>query len=128
MSIPPLATYDFEERPRDLVEEREQLTSYPDIPFGGGRIATMANSSVSSADLPSAGNNRPAASPSSSIAGAYAGANGANNGANYASPLPAGHQQDLHYLYEQIQELSSLLKTNRERTAELTKLAEQAEV
>lgn len=84
---------------------------------------TMANSSVSSLDLPIRG-----ASPASSMAVSYTNANGAVNGANYASPLPAGHQQDLNYLYEQIQELSNLLKVNRARTAELTKRAEQAEV
>jgi hypothetical protein len=87
------------------------------------RSPAMANSSISSLDLPVRG-----ASPASSISGAYGGANGASNGANYASPLPAGHQQDLNYLYEQIQELSGLLKANRARTAELTKRAEQAEV
>jgi hypothetical protein len=83
----------------------------------------MANSSISSLDLPVRG-----ASPASSISGSYANTNGGANGANYSSPLPAGHQQDLNYLYEQIQELSNLLKINRARTAELTKRAEQAEV
>ena len=47
------------------------------------------------------------------------------NAANYASPLPAGHQQDLNYLYSQIQELSAVLKSNREKTAVLTKAAEE---
>lgn len=86
-------------------------------------LVTMANSSASSLDLPIRG-----ASPASSMPGSYTNANGAVNGTNYSSPLPAGHQQDLNYLYEQIQELSSLLKINRARTAELTKRAEQAEV
>lgn len=86
-------------------------------------LMSMANSSVSSLDLPIRG-----ASPASSVPGSYTNANGAVNGTSYSSPLPAGHQQDLNYLYEQIQELSNVLKINRARTAELTKRAEQAEV
>lgn len=117
---------------RDIpVDEQVRSTLAPfdrdrEIPVAHGehpweRAANMANSSISSLDLPVRG-----ASPASSIPASYV--NGAGNGANYASPLPAGHQQDLNYLYEQIQELSNLLKINRTRTAELTKRAEQAEV
>lgn len=104
--------------------EKERPAHIPDeYPWERAPILTMANSSVSSLDLPIRG-----ASPASSVAGSYTNANGAVNGVNYTSPLPAGHQQDLNYLYEQIQELSNLLKLNRARTAELTKRAEQAEV
>ncbi|RMD44553.1 hypothetical protein DV735_g576, partial [Chaetothyriales sp. CBS 134920] len=38
----------------------------------------------------------------------------------------AGHQQDLIYLYDKIQELSKLLASNREKVRELTKKAEEA--
>jgi hypothetical protein len=83
----------------------------------------MANSSAASPLDMGMANTR-----SSSVAGSYNGSNGQNNGANYASPLPAGHQQDLNYLYQQIQELSEVLKSNRQRTAELARIAQDAEV
>ncbi|RMZ79319.1 hypothetical protein DV737_g3471, partial [Chaetothyriales sp. CBS 132003] len=38
----------------------------------------------------------------------------------------AGHQQDLNYLFDKIQELSKLLASNREKVRELTKKAEDA--
>lgn len=66
------------------------------------------------------------ASPSSA-GGAPPPSNG-NSAGNYTSPLPAGHQQDLNYLYNQIQELSALLKANREKTAELAKVAQEVQV
>jgi hypothetical protein len=91
--------------------------------IGDNDAIEMANSSASPLDLGVA-NNR----SSSSVAGSYNGSNGQNNGANYASPLPAGHQQDLNYLYQQIQELSEVLKSNRQRTAELARIAQEAEV
>lgn len=51
-----------------------------------------------------------------------------NNGANYMAPLPVGHQQDLNYLYSQIQELSSLLQSNREKVNDITRSAEEVAV
>lgn len=106
----------------------------PPIPRNRARRNAMASSTP--LELPIAGANRgqsASASQASSIAGnSYT--NGATNngsggaGNNYASPLPAGHQQDLNYLYDQIQELSRLLQANRAKTAELTRVAERAEV
>lgn len=82
----------------------------------------MAGNSLPALDIPMSGPNRSSPSPTNSIASAQA--NG-GNAANYASPLPAGHQQDLNYLYSQIQELSAVLKSNRDKTAVLTKAAEE---
>lgn len=48
--------------------------------------------------------------------------------ASYMPPLPAGHQQDLNYLYSQIQELSGILKSNREKVNVITKTAEEVAV
>ena len=103
----------------------------------------MASSSAGSSnlDLPisGVGANRAGSQSSSPLTGSYAGSLGSNgignNGAaaanNYtttSSPLPAGHQQDLNYLYEQIQELSKFLQANRAKTAELTQMAQVAQV
>lgn len=84
--------------------------------------AIMAGTSLPALEIPISGTNRTSPSPTSSVASAQP--NGAN-ATNYASPLPAGHQQDLNYLYSQIQELSAILKSNREKTATLSKAAEE---
>jgi hypothetical protein len=71
---------------------------------------------------------RQAPSPTSSHAGgAQMNGNGLTN-ASYMPPLPAGHQQDLNYLYSQIQELSGILKSNREKVNVITKTAEEVVV
>jgi hypothetical protein len=71
---------------------------------------------------------RQAPSPTSSHAGgAQMNGNGLAN-ASYMPPLPAGHQQDLNYLYSQIQELSGILKSNREKVSVITKTAEEVAV
>lgn len=63
-------------------------------------------------------------SPTASNAGAVNG-NGAGVAANYMSPLPVGHQQDLNFLYGQIQELSEILRANREKVNVITRTAEE---
>jgi hypothetical protein len=103
------------------------------------RAMSAASSPSNNMDLPITGGNRPSSSSSTGSAsqnssvpgggGSYTNGSAAamNNGAgaaSYASPLPAGHQQDLNYLYEQIQELSKMLQANRVRTAELSRVAE----
>jgi hypothetical protein len=71
---------------------------------------------------------RQAPSPNSSHAGgAQMNGNGLAN-ASYLPPLPAGHQQDLNYLYNQIQELSGILKSNREKVNVITRTAEEVAV
>jgi len=92
--------------------------------FANFRANVMANNANSFPSVESPMNNRVAASPVGSQA------NGAamNNPANYMAPLPVGHQHDLNYLYAQIQELSGILKDNRERVNDITKTAEEVAV
>lgn len=68
-------------------------------------------------------NRSPSANPSSQVNG-----NGGNYASNYIPPLPVGHQQDLAYLYQQIQELSGILESNREKVNDVTKSAEEVAV
>lgn len=63
------------------------------------------------------------ASPASQVNG-----NGGNYASSYIPPLPVGHQQDLAYLYQQIQELSGILESNREKVNDVTKSAEEVAV
>ncbi|OAG37091.1 hypothetical protein AYO21_08739 [Fonsecaea monophora] len=80
--------------------------------------------------LPPAGNRVSAASPigPSSINGSN-GINGPGSGAaaaaGYMPPLPVGHQQDLNHLFNQIQELGALLRSNREKVNSITRNAEE---
>ena len=71
----------------------------------------------------------PIASPSRGQqqgAGSQVNGNGAATYANsYVPPLPVGHQQDLAFLYQQIQELSGILQQNRERVNDVTRSAEE---
>ncbi|ERF73868.1 hypothetical protein EPUS_05880 [Endocarpon pusillum Z07020] len=41
------------------------------------------------------------------------------------APLPIGHQQDLNFLYRQMQELGEILKSNREKVNGITQAAEE---
>lgn len=66
-------------------------------------------------------------SPASSHAGGQMNGNGIA-AAGYMPPLPAGHQQDLNYLHNQMQELSAILKNNRERVNGITRTAEEVAV
>lgn len=54
--------------------------------------------------------------------------NGGNYSNSYIPPLPVGHQQDLNFLYQQIQELSGILQSNREKVNDVTKSAEEVAV
>jgi len=65
----------------------------------------------------------PASGPGSQVNG-----NGAGYPNNYIPPLPVGHQQDLTFLYQQIQELSGILQSNRDRVNDVTKSAEEIAV
>ncbi|KAK5073054.1 hypothetical protein LTR51_005696 [Lithohypha guttulata] len=60
-----------------------------------------------------------------SIPGSQVNGNGNNYANNYIPPLPVGHQQDLAFLYQQIQELSGILQNNRERVNDVTRSAEE---
>lgn len=56
-----------------------------------------------------------------------AGMNGMN-GMNVALPMNAGHQMDLNVLFTQVEELSQLLRENREKTQEIIASAEELAV
>jgi hypothetical protein len=51
--------------------------------------------------------------------------NGANGSVNHMAPLPVGHQQDINFLYTQIQQLTSILAQNREKVSQITRTAEE---
>ncbi len=53
---------------------------------------------------------------------------GAMAGMNVGMPMNAGHQMDLNHLYEKVQELSDVLKSNREKTKGIIKSAEEVMV
>ncbi len=58
------------------------------------------------------------------------GSNGINGpsaatAAAYMAPLPVGHQQDLNHLFNQIQDLGNLLRSNRDKVNSITKDAEE---
>ena len=56
-----------------------------------------------------------------------AGMNGMN-GMNVALPMNAGHQMDLNVLFNQVEELSQLLRENREKTQAIIASAEELAV
>ncbi len=56
-----------------------------------------------------------------------AGMNGMN-GMNVSLPMNAGHQMDLNLLFNQVEELSQLLKENREKTQAIIASAEELAV
>jgi len=86
------------------------------------------NNSFPPLDSSLPGPNRAGSSPTTTHGGGQVNGNGGTNGANFMAPLPVGHQQDLNYLYAQIQELSSILKSNREKVNVVTKAAEEVAV
>lgn len=71
--------------------------------------------------------NSPIRSPTTGSASQVNG-NGGNYASSYIPPLPVGHQQDLAYLYQQIQELSGILENNREKVNDVTRSAEEVAV
>ena len=50
------------------------------------------------------------------------------NGMNVGLPMNAGHQMDLNVLFNQVEELSQLLKENREKTQAIIASAEELAV
>ena len=45
-----------------------------------------------------------------------------------SNSLPLGHQQDLNFLYRQMQELGEILRSNRDKVAGITNAAEEVMV
>lgn len=104
--------------------DRQSLASRPLPPLPVG-ADMAANSSNAFPPLENSMNSprSPASGPGSQVNG-----NGASYANNYIPPLPVGHQQDLTFLYQQIQELSGILQSNRERVNEVTQSAEEVAV
>ncbi|EXJ69477.1 uncharacterized protein A1O5_07513 [Cladophialophora psammophila CBS 110553] len=79
--------------------------------------------------LPPPGNRVSSASPTapSSVNGSngIGPGSGAAGAAGYMPPLPVGHQQDLNHLFNQIQELGALLRSNRDKVNSITRNAEE---
>lgn len=107
----------------DLVIQDWQL-EYSVIPPSSS-VQEMANNNA----FPALDNtmNSPSRSSTSSPAPQVNG-NGGSYSNNYIPPLPVGHQQDLNFLYQQIQELSGLLQSNREKVNDVTRSAEEVAV
>jgi hypothetical protein len=70
---------------------------------------------------------RQAPSPTSSLASGQNNMNG-NMSSSIMAPLPMGHQQDLNFLYRQMQELGEILKSNRDKVNGITRAAEEVMV
>jgi hypothetical protein len=90
-------------------------------------MANNNNNAFPPLDTSMTGPNRNATSPTTSHPGSAANGNGAGP-ANYMATLPVGHQQDLNFLYNQIQELGALLRSNREQVESVTRTAEEVAV
>ncbi|EAW22580.1 uncharacterized protein NFIA_012690 [Aspergillus fischeri NRRL 181] len=89
---------------------------------GSGMFPNYVDNTGNSANLPNASRQSmsPAMpSPSTQVNGA------GMPGTNAGIPMNAGHQMDLHHLYEMVLELSEVLKNNRETTKSIVSTAEE---
>ncbi len=86
------------------------------------------NNAFPALDTSMSAGNRNTASPTTAHPGSSVNGNGVGASANYMGSLPVGHQQDLNYLYGQIQELSALLRSNREKVNVITRTAEEVAI
>ncbi|RHZ66692.1 hypothetical protein CDV55_105851 [Aspergillus turcosus] len=89
---------------------------------GPGMFSNYVDNTGNSANLPNASRQSmsPAMpSPSTQVNG------GGMPGMNAGIPMNAGHQMDLHHLYEMVLELSEVLKNNRETTKSIVSTAEE---
>jgi len=103
---------------------RQGLASRPLPPVPGDADMAANNNNA----FPSLDNSLNSPRSSASGPGSQVNGNGANYASKYIPPLPVGHQQDLTFLYQQIQELSGILQNNRERVNDVTKSAEEVAV
>jgi hypothetical protein len=88
---------------------------------GSGMFSTYVDNTGNSANLPNASRQSMSSampSPSTQVNG------GGIPGMNASVPMNAGHQMDLHHLYEMVLELSEVLKNNRETTKSIVSTAE----
>lgn len=95
----------------------------PPIPIDNDSMAVNNSNAFPPLDNSMGANRAPASNASAQV-------NGNGNGYvnNYMPPLPVGHQQDLTFLYQQIQELSGILQSNRDRVDDVTRSAEEIAV
>jgi hypothetical protein len=84
---------------------------------GPGAFYDNSSSPVNMANMPPRQTPSPAASVTTQINGGM--------GAMGAIPMNAGHQMDLHHLYEMVVELSDVLKNNRDVTKNIVANAEE---
>lgn len=87
-----------------------------------------ASSAFPPLDTSMTGGNRASSSPTIPHAGGSVNGNGVGASGNYMAPLPVGHQQDLNFLYAQIQELGGILRSNRDKVNVITRNAEEVAV
>lgn len=87
-----------------------------------------SNNAFPPLDTSVGGGGRNLASPTPSHTGGAVNGNGVGASANYMATLPVGHQQDLNYLYAQIQELGGILRSNRDKVNVVTRTAEEVAV
>lgn len=90
----------------------------PQINFIEGSMSGTNNASPTTRQAPS---------PTSSLASGQNSMNGSMS-SSIMAPLPIGHQQDLNFLYRQMQELGEILKSNREKVNGITQAAEEVMV
>lgn len=103
---------------------RRESSSRPLPPLpGDADMAANNNNAFPPLDNSMNSPRSPASGPGSQVNG-----NGASYANKYIPPLPVGHQQDLTFLYQQIQELSGILQSNRDRVNDVTKSAEEVAV
>lgn len=88
----------------------------------------MASNAFPPLDTSMSGGNRAGASPTTMQPGGSVNGNGVGAAGNLMAPLPVGHQQDLNYLYSQIQELGGILRSNRDKVNVITRAAEEVAV
>lgn len=97
---------------------------FPPIPLDDDIMAVNNSNAFPPLDSPIGQPNRaPGSNASAQVNG-----NGNGYANNYMPPLPVGHQQDLTFLYQQIQELSGILQSNRDRVDDVTRSAEEVAV
>jgi hypothetical protein len=90
----------------------------PHLNFIEGSMNTTNNASQTTRQAPS---------PTTSLASGQNSMNGSIS-SSIMAPLPMGHQQDLNFLYRQMQELGEILKSNRDKVNGITKAAEEVMV
>ncbi|CAG8204644.1 unnamed protein product [Penicillium salamii] len=88
---------------------------------GPGAYYENASGAVNMANIPS----RQTPSPSPSQSSATTQINGGMGAMGAGIPMNAGHQMDLHHLYEMVVELSDVLKNNRDVTKNIVANAEE---